>query len=137
MGILNWLGIGKDIAEPIKAVGDLYTTDKERLESQKDLQVELNKPILSQLSTNAIFASSSRFFNSGWQPLLGWACGFLILLYYFPQIVIATWIWGSACVHTGIVSPFPIKSDDILNLIYLLFGFGIHSLANTIRSTTK
>jgi hypothetical protein len=26
------------------------------------------------------------------------------------------------------VSAFPMKADDLLNLVYLLFGFGVHSV---------
>jgi len=129
MGIGNWLGFGKDIAEPIKAVGDLYTTDKARIEAQTKYEEIAQKPILTQLANNAIMASSSSLFNSGWQPLIGWTAGFLVLAYYFPQILIITYVWGHNCVNTGVVSPFPMKADDILNLVYLLFGFGTYSLA--------
>jgi hypothetical protein len=128
MGIMNWLGIGDDLAKPIDSVSNLYTTDKARIEAEKDYQDIVQKPVLAQASINAILAASTKLFNSGWQPLLGWTCGFLILLYYFPQITIATIIWGRGCFDTGIVSQFPIKPDDILNLVYLLFGFGVHSL---------
>lgn len=134
MGIANWLGLGKDLAKPIEAVGNLYTTDKARLESQKDLEEIVQKPILAQLATNAIMASSSHLFNSGWQPMIGWTSGFLVLIYYFPQILIATYVWGGHCISSGIVTPFPMKPDDILNLVYLLFGFGAHSIAKKIVS---
>jgi hypothetical protein len=130
MGILSWIGIGADIAKPIQAVGDLYTTDKARIEAETGLQTELEKGIVAQTNVNAILASSSRWFNSGWQPMIGWTSGFLVLLYYFPQLIIATYIWGSNCLDTGVVTPFPIKPDDILNLVYLLFGFGVHHLFN-------
>lgn len=128
MGIKDWLGIGSTISEPIKAVGDLYTTDKARIEAQTKYEEIAQKPHLAQLETNKILALSSNLFNSGWQPLLAWSAGFLVLLYYAPQIMIATYVWGSNAVHSGIVAPFPIKPDDILNLVWLLFGFGGYSL---------
>lgn len=128
MGILNWLGVGKDLAEPINAIGTLYTTDKEKLEAEKNLKEIVQKPILSQLDINKVLAQSQVLFNSGWQPLMGWTCGFLILIYYAPQIIIATYVWGSHAILSGVVPPFPIRSDDILNLVYLLFGFGLHSM---------
>jgi hypothetical protein len=128
MGIMSWLGIGDEIAKPINAVSNLYTTDKERLEGEQKLTETLEKPQLAQLEVNRTLALSSNLFNSGWQPLMGWTSGFLILLYYAPQIIIATIIWGSNCYETGVVTQFPIKPDDILNLVYVLFGFGIHSI---------
>lgn len=124
MGIMNWLGIGKDLAEPINAVGNLYTTDKARIEAETKLQEILQKPQIAQLENNKLLALSGKLFNSGWMPLLGWTCGFLILLYYAPQILIVTYVWGKVCIISGKPIPFPMKADEILNLVYLLFGMG-------------
>lgn len=132
MGISDWLGLGNAIEKPIKAVGDLYTTDKARLEAQAKVEEIIQKPELAQLENNRIFAMSQNLFNSGWQSLTGWTAGFLVLIYYFPQITIATWVWGNNCLDTGVVKPFPIAPDDILNLVYLLFGFGAHHIVHKI-----
>lgn len=128
MGIKDWLGLGDTIAKPIKAVSDLYTTDKARLEAQTKHEEVIQKPALSQLEINKTLAMSSILFNSGWQPLIGWTSGFLILLYYAPQIIIITIVWGNTCLDTGIITPFPMKPDELLNLVWLLFGFGGYSL---------
>lgn len=128
MGIKDWLGIGEDLSKPIQAVGDLYTTDKARLEAQAKLEEITQKPVLAQISTNAIMAAAQSIFVSGWQPLIGWTAGFLILLYYAPQIMIMTFVWGSACLDSGIITPFPMRPDELLNLVWLLFGFGGYSL---------
>jgi hypothetical protein len=130
MRLASWLGISamSDLSDPIKAVGDLYTTDKARLDGEAKLQEEVNKPILSQISVNAILAASNQLFVSGWIPCLGWTAGFLILLYYAPQIIIITVVWGFDCIDTGVITQFPMRPDDILNLVYLLLGFGVHSV---------
>lgn len=128
MGILNWLGIGKDIAEPINAVSNLYTTDKARLEAEANLTDMLSKIPLEQLHVNKELLKTGRFFDSGWQPLLGWTSGFLVLLYWGPQLVVANYIWIMECVDKMNVLPFPVKPDDIMNLVWLLFGFGGYSL---------
>lgn len=128
MGILNYLGMGKDISEPIKAVGDLYTTDKARLEAEAKYQEIVQKPILAQISANAMMAVAKSLFVSGWQPLIGWTAGFLILLYYAPQIIIMTVVWGTNCLDQGVIEAFPMKPDELLNLVWLLFGFGGYSL---------
>jgi hypothetical protein len=127
MGFFNGWNLG-NIAEPIKAVGDLYTTDKARIDAQGKYEEIAQKTVLAQISNNAILAASSSLFNSGWQPLIGWTCGFLVFLYYAPQIIIMTYVWGVMCIKSGIVIPFPMKPDDIFNLIWLLFGFGGYSL---------
>lgn len=128
MGVLNWLGIGKDIAEPIKAVGDLYTTDKARMEAQEKLEGTLQKPQLAQLENNKLLILTGKLFNSGWQPLIGWTSGACVFLYWVPQLLIANYVWAHQCFELGRVVAFPIPPDDIYNLVWLLFGFGGYSL---------
>lgn len=120
--------VGQGVATTIDAVGNLYTTDKARLEAEKNLANVLQQPQLEQLKTNQVLAAATSIFTNGWQPMLGWTCGFLIFLYYAPQIIIATYIWSNHCLVRDIITPFPIKADDILNVVYLLFGFGAHSI---------
>lgn len=130
MGIKELFGLGDTIAKPIKAVGDLYTTDKARIEAETKLEEVQQKPTLAQIQTNSILAASQNVFKSSWQPLVGWSAGFLILLYYAPQLIIITIVWGGNCLDTGIITPFPMKPDELLNLVWLLFGFGGYSLIN-------
>ena len=132
MGVSDWLGIGKAVSEPIKAASELYTTDKARIAAETEYQRVVQKPQLAQLETNRLYAISSHLFVSGWAPLLGWSCGFLVLAYYMPQIMIVTWVWGNQCLDTGVIRPFPMRPDDILNLVYLLFGFGTHHIASKV-----
>lgn len=138
MGISDWLGLGTAISKPIKAVGDLYTTDKSRLEAEAKLteaeakyESVAQKPAMALIEVNRLFAMSTDFFKSAYIPLAGWTAGFLMLAYYFPQIVIITYVWGGECISTGIVKPFPMKPDDILNLVYVMCAGGVHSLFNT------
>lgn len=128
MGIMNLLGIGKDIAEPIRAVGDLYTTDKSRIEAEKEYEAVTQQRGLAQLDNNKIMAMSGRFFEAAWQPLCGWTAGFCVALYYIPQLMVADVIWTMNCIDQNRVIPFPIDSGDIINLVYLLFGFGTYHL---------
>jgi hypothetical protein len=131
MGILKWLGIGADIAKPIEAVSSLYTTDKERLKAEAELESVIQKPQLQRLDINQIFASAESFFNNGWQSLTGWTSGFCIALYWIPQLVIANIIWASECFTQHKVIPFPIDPSDLFHLIYLLFGFGTYHIAKS------
>ena len=124
MGIASWLGLGADIAKPIDAVSNLYTTDKARIEAETKYEDVTQKPQLAQLDNNKLLILTGKIFNLGWIALLGWTSGFLVLLYYAPQIFIITYVWGSECIRTGIVTSFPMKSDEILNLVYLIFGMG-------------
>jgi hypothetical protein len=124
MSIGSWLGIGKEISQPIDAVSHLYTTDKDRLDAEAKIADIMQRPQLAQIESNKLLIATGKFFNAGWIALLGWTSGFLILLFYAPQIIITTYVWGKHVIDSGIVTSFPMKSDDILNLIYLLFGTG-------------
>lgn len=121
MGLLDYFGASKDV---IDSASNLYTTDKARLDAEGKLVDVLEKPGIAQLEVNRIYAASSILFNSGWIPLIGWTAGFLVLLFYAPQITIITYVWGKQCIQTGNAVPFPMQPDAILNLIYLLFGMG-------------
>lgn len=123
MGLLNWLGIGEEIAKPIDAVGRLYTTEENRLNAEANLTDIEQKPRLAQLEINQVMASSNHWFESLWQPLIGWTSGFCVFLYWVPQLLITNYIWASGCLTYHQVIPFPIQPDDIYNLVWLLFGF--------------
>lgn len=128
MGLLKFLGIVKDLAQPVEAVSKLYTTDKERLEAEAKLKETELKPQLGQIENNRLLILTGKFFNSGWQPLIGWTSGFCVFLYWVPQLLLANYIWVNECLEVKSVVIFPIPSDDIYNLVWLLFGFGGYSL---------
>lgn len=128
MGLLKFLGLGDEIAKPIDAVSKLYTTDKERLEAEKNLTDVMQRPQLAQLENNKLLILTGKLFNSGWQPLIGWTSGACVFLYWVPQLMIANWVWSQQCFMQGEVVKFPIAPDDIYNLVWLLFGFGGYSL---------
>jgi hypothetical protein len=120
MGLFSWFG-----SEPIKAVGELYTTDKARLDGEAKLTEAENVGRLAQLENNGLMIASGKFFVSGWIALLGWTSGLLVAIYYAPQIVVMTYLWAKISLAQGVIMPFPMAPDDILNLVYLLFGTGV------------
>jgi hypothetical protein len=128
MGISNWFGLGTEIAKPIEAVGGLYTTDKARIEVETKYQEVAQKPQMALLEVDRILSMSSNFFKSGYIPMAGWTAGFLLLCFYFPQIIISTYIWAGASFAANKVLPFPMKPDDILHLVYVMCAGGVHSL---------
>jgi hypothetical protein len=128
MGVLDWLGISKAVPETVKAVSDLYTTDKARMEATKSLIDADQRTDIESIKVNAIFAASERFFKSGFIPMTGWTVGFLILLFYAPQLIVNNWLWAKQCLATGKLVPFPMKPDDIMYLVGLVFGFHAHSI---------
>jgi len=129
MGLLNLIGLGADIAKPIDAVSKLYTTDKDKIAAQTAYEEVTQKRGLAQLENNRIMAMATNGFESLWQPLIGWTAGFCIALYYIPQLIVVNLEWTLQVLETHQFIPFPIDPTDILNLVYLLFGFGTYHLA--------
>jgi hypothetical protein len=129
MGLLNFLGLNTDIAKPIEAISDLYTTDKAKLAAEAALEEVMQKRGLSQLENNKIMLMASNGFESLWIPLIGWTSGFCVALFYIPQLIVVNLEWSLQVLETHQITPFPIDPTDILNLVYLLFGFGTYHIA--------
>lgn len=126
---MNLLGLTTDLAKPIEAVSNLYTTDKARLAAQAALEEVIQKRGLAQLENNKVMAMSANFFSSAWQPLIGWTAGLCVALYYIPQLIVINLEWTLTVIEGHVLIPFPMQPTDILNLVYLLFGFGTYHLA--------
>jgi hypothetical protein len=140
----KWLGIGAEIAKPIEAVGDLYTTDKARLEAtaklteaQTNLAEVTQKPQLALLETDRILAMSSNLFKSGFIPLSGWTAGFLLLVYYLPQLIVMHYVWAKHSIANGHCAPFPMRPDDLLHLVYVMCAGGVHSIFSKLTGKDK
>jgi hypothetical protein len=129
MGLLSWIGIGKELAAPVDAVSNLYTTDKARIEADTNLETAQQQRGLKQLDNNRLMIMSGKVFESAWPALTGWTAGFCLALYWIPQLFIANLIWAEECLDAGRVIPFPIDPSDLFHLVYLLFGFGTYNLA--------
>ena len=75
---MKWLGIGKEIADPIDAIGDAFdkvlTSDDERLQGEAVLMKLRQKPALVQASINKMEAQHRSVFVAGWRPAVGWVC---------------------------------------------------------------
>ena len=63
---------------------------KQELRLKTKYEEIAQKPLLAQISNNAIMSVAHSLFVSGWQPMIGWTAGFLVLLYYAPQLIITT-----------------------------------------------
>lgn len=121
MGIKDWLGLGDTIAKPIKAVGDLYTTDKARIEAETNYEAIAQKPQLAQIGVNEIDAQSNSWFNSGWRPLCGYVCTASLAWTYLFQPI---FIFILSVAH-GNIPVLQNNTGDIMPIITGMLGLGI------------
>ena len=79
MNIASWLGIGKEISDPVKAVGSaldgLFTSDEERLTKQEIIDKTRQNPTLWQSSLDKLNAQSSNWFIAAARPFNVWIAG--------------------------------------------------------------
>jgi hypothetical protein len=134
MGLLDYLGAGKALAEPIAAVGGvldkLVTTDKDRANAEQVMGLIRQNPMLWQVTLNQLNAQSSRWFDSGWRPFIGWIGGICVGLYFMPQFIIAAYLWVTMCIAKNAILPYPISADQLMELVWLLLGFGAYHIAD-------
>jgi Holin of 3TMs, for gene-transfer release len=134
MGLLDILGGGKTLAAPIEAVGSVLdkvvTTDKDRANAEQVMALIRQNPILWQVTLNQLNAQSNRWFDSGWRPFIGWIGGLCLGFYFLPQFTIAAYLWCNMCIAQGTILPYPIKADQLMELVYLLLGFGAYHIAD-------
>lgn len=90
---MNLNPIGGIIEAVGGVIGDLVTTDKERLAAQIELAKVDASLLTGQMDVNKAEATSGSLFVAGWRPACGWigagAMGYQFLLY--PLLV---WIWA-------------------------------------------
>lgn len=134
MGFFDNIGIGKAIAAPIDAIGGVLdkvvTTDKDRANAEQVMALIRQNPMLWQVTLNQLNAQSDRWFDSGWRPFIGWIGGVCVGFYFLPQFSIAAYLWVTMCIAKSTILPYPISADQLMELVWLLLGFGAYHIAD-------
>ena len=131
---MDLLGIGSIIEGVGKVAGDLYTTDKERLQmALEDRKLDLEEKRidqatdLAQVGINKIEAASTSLFVSGWRPAVGWV-GVAGLTYQFLGYPLMQWVWafgqGVDIIPKGLAAPPDLQIEHLMTLLAGLLGFG-------------
>ena len=132
MGLLSLIGLGNELAKPIEAVSNLYTTDKARIWADTAQEEVEQQRGLAQLRNDGIMAASANFFTEAWQPMIAWTAGLCLALYYIPQLIVINLVWSLHVLESGHIHTFPINPDDLIHLVYMLFGFGGYNIAKKL-----
>ncbi len=94
---MNILGISSVVESVGKVIGDLHTSDKERMELELESKRIDQAVDLGQMEVNKVEAANQNLFVAGWRPAIGWvgagAMAYQFLLY--PLLVWA-WVWLQA-----------------------------------------
>lgn len=122
---MNLLGIGSVIDSVGKVIGDLHTSDKERIElALREKEID-QKTDLAQIEVNKAEAAHASTFVAGWRPAIGWigaaALGYQFLLY--PLLLWAwTYLQGTGWIPAALQPPPVLDADQLWVILSGILG---------------
>ena len=135
----------------IEAVGkiadDLFTSDRERLDAQIELQklgIEAQKIdaglAQGQITVNKVEAEHKSLFVSGWRPAVGWT-SVAGLAYNFLAHPFLLWAWAllqaRGWVPTDLGAPPPVDVEALLVLLGGILGLGVYRTAEKVKGVAR
>jgi len=138
---MNPLLIGGIVEAVGKIADDLFTSDKERLDAQIELQrlgieeQRIEAGLLSgQHEINKVEAAHSSIFVAGWRPAIGWV-GVAAMAYQFILYPFLVWGWAAmqaaGWVDASMAAPPILATDALWVILTGILGIG------TMRSFDK
>ena len=132
---MSLLGIGAIIQTVGKIAGDLYTTDKERLElALREKEID-QRTDLAQMEVNKAEAAHGSIFVAGWRPAIGWI-GAAAMAYQFLLYPLFQWGWvamqGWGWLPANLNPPPVLDADQLWVILTGILGIaGMRSLEKT------
>jgi hypothetical protein len=137
---MSILGIGSIVETVGNLIGDMYTSDKERMDAQLEqdkLALEGRKVDASlqiaQTEVNKEEAKSSSLFVSGWRPAVGWSC-VCGLVYQFLFCPIFGWMASNI---SGWSLPPSLDTDTLMTLLFGILGLGVYRTAEKFKGVSR
>lgn len=78
----------------------------------------------------------AKYYN-GYRPFIGWVCGICIAIYYIPHFILGNIMWYQAFLKTGMLSPYPISIESLLQLVGVVLGISAFRTFEKIKSVDK
>jgi hypothetical protein len=94
---VNILGISSVVESVGKVIGDLHTSDKERMELELEAK-RIDQAIdLGQMEVNKVEAANQNLFVAGWRPAIGWVgAGAMFYQFLLYPLLVWAWVWLQA-----------------------------------------
>jgi hypothetical protein len=116
---VNILGISSVVESVGKVIGDLHTSDKERMELELEAK-RIDQAIdLGQMEVNKVEAANQNLFVAGWRPAIGWiGAGAMFYQFLLYPLLVWAWVWLQAEGYVPKeVKPPPMLDTDALWVI--------------------
>lgn len=128
-------------------IGDMHTSDKERLDAQLELQrlgIEAQKIDAGlaggQIEVNKVEAAHQSIWTSGWRPGVGWV-SVAGLAYNFLAHPFLLWAWAllqaRGWVPTDLTAPPPVDVEALLVLLGGILGLGVYRTAEKVKGVAR
>ena len=131
---MNPLIVGGIVEAVGKIADDLFTSDKERLDAEIELQkigVEVAKIdaglVAGQVEVNKVEAAHASLFVAGWRPAIGWI-GAAAMAYQFLLYPLLVWGWSvmqaRGWVSLTLAVPPMLETDALWVILTGILGIG-------------
>ena len=121
-------------------VGDLVTTDKERLAAEIELRKLDMAADLAQMDVNKAEAASSSVFVAGWRPAIGWV-GAAAMAYQFLAYPLLVWLWAllqaKGWVPPGLTPPPMLDTDALWVVLSGMLGIAGMRSVEKVRGVAR
>jgi len=116
---VNILGISSVVESVGKVIGDLHTSDKERMELELEAKRIDQAVDLGQMEVNKVEAANQNLFVAGWRPAIGWVgAGAMFYQFLLYPLLVWAWVWLQAEGYVPReVKPPPMLDTDALWVI--------------------
>jgi hypothetical protein len=116
---VNILGISSVVESVGKVIGDLHTSDKERMELELEAKRIDQAVDLGQMEVNKVEAANQNLFVAGWRPAIGWiGAGAMFYQFLLYPLLVWAWVWLQAEGYVPReVKPPPMLDTDALWVI--------------------
>jgi len=124
MGILSFLGLGKEVKDAAEGISSLYTTDAERLELHNKMLTTLAEIDKKQAEINAIYAQKNTS-KLDWRNLCGYICTIALAMQYII-VPLAQFVLSIFNIDSKIPT---LQIADLVGLLAGMLGLGaLHTI---------
>lgn len=123
--------VGPLLDKVLDLIPDPAARERARLEFEQGLASQAHERNMGQIELTKTEATHQSVFVAGWRPAIGWVCAMGLFCYFVPMGVMASVLWVKASWAAQAITPYPVDSGALTELVYALLGLG------TLRTIEK
>lgn len=121
-------------------IGDLHTSDKERMALELEGRRIDQAMDLAQVEVNKVEAAHASVFVAGWRPACGWA-GVAAMVYQFLLYPLLVWLWALlqalGWLNPGVTPPPMLDTDALWVVLTGMLGIAGARTVEKIKGVAR